>query len=170
MLPAQPPAPFCTFEEALKHRTQTTRALNIGAVTIFFLTALFALVFFGSMTTAQVWFYFYFTLLAAYNTAFFAVPNLTRANWVKARRFTVYAPVAVLIILLIVGLIEFFRVLDGMNDITNNAYPVDPKDVSAERSYIALTLILYVFPALAQGVSFFAHANDLGLYLDDAKP
>jgi len=141
-------APFCTFEEALKHRTQTSRSLNIGAVTIFFLTVLFGLVFFGSMTTAQVWFYFYFIAVAAYNTAFFAVPPLTRANWVKARRFTVYAPVAVLMILQIVGLIEFFRVLDGMNEMTNNAYPVDPKDTAAERSYIALTLILYVFPSL----------------------
>ena len=139
-------------------------------MTIFFLTVLFGLVFFGSMTTAQVWFYFYFIALAAYNTAFFAVPALTRANWVKARRFTVYAPVGALLILQIVGLIEFFKVLDEMNNITNNAFPVNPKDISAERSYIALTLILYVFPALSQGVSFCAHASDLGMYLDDAKP
>lgn len=121
------------------------------------------------MTTAQTWFYFYFIAFAAYNTAFFSVPALTRANWVKARRFTVYAPMGVLVITHIVGLIEFFKVLDDMNNITNNAFPVDPRDTNAERNYIVLTLILYVFPSLAQGVSFCAHVIDLGMYLDDSK-
>ena len=153
----------------MQYHTGGIRSFNIGALAVFFISIIFTMVFFGGMTSAQTWFYFYFIALAGYNTVYFALPPLTRTNWIKARLFTVYAPVALLLVFLVIAFIQFFSVLDDLNNVTNNAFPVPEKDLQINSSYIVLTFVLYILPTLVQGVSFCAYASELGMYLDDKR-
>ncbi len=70
-------------------------------------------------------------------------------------------------ILEVVAFIEFFSVLDDMNNIVNNAYPQTEMQIQSIRSFIVLNMLLYFLPSIAQGVTYCAYVNELGLYLDE---
>ncbi len=67
-------------------------------------------------------------------------------------------------------MLMFFDRLDTLNNVTNNAYPVNPADLAATSKFMWQTLFLYIFPPLLLGVTFCGYASELGMYLDERKP
>ena len=67
---------------------------------------------------------------------------------------------------LLVSMVIFFSELDIMYDKLNSMYPIPLRENQAIQSYMIGTFLLYMIPALFQGISFCAYAKELGLYLD----
>ena len=137
---------------------------------MFFVSSVFALLFFGWMRAPQVVFYFLFVAFAVANVAFYKVSGMTRVNMIKTRLYSVYLPFLVQLALHLVNLVIFFDVLDDMNNNTNNAYPVPLEDTQQESSYVTLMFLLYVLPSLFQGLSFCAYVRELAVYFDYEAP
>lgn len=113
--------------------------------------------------------FFYFVGLTLANLLFHVVNFGTKSAWVRTRRFTVYLPVIILLLVQVAAMFIFFGRLDTLNAVTNNAYPVNPADLAATTKYMWQTLFLYIFPPLLMGVTFCGYVSELGMYLDEKK-
>jgi hypothetical protein len=107
--------------------------------------------------------------MIVYNCAFYGVDIRFRENWIKARNFTVYAPVIISFALITLMIALFLSDLDKLHEVINNSYPVPKEDLRTSITYTALVFILLVLPPLFHNLSFFAYVRDLGLYYDGGK-
>ena len=86
---------------------------------------------------------------------------MSRANFVKARLFSVYIPALILFTLQIAAMIIFLRDLDDINQRLDNVYPVDEPDQLMKQYFVILSILLFFIAPLFMSVSFIAYALEL---------
>ena len=86
---------------------------------------------------------------------------MTRANFVKARLFSVYLPALILFSLQTAAMIIFLRDLDDINQRLDNMYPVDEPDQLMKEYFVMVSILLFFIAPLFMSVSFIAYALEV---------
>ncbi len=86
---------------------------------------------------------------------------MTRANFVKARLFSVYLPALILFSLQTWAMVIFLRDLDDINQRLDNMYPVDEPDQLMKEYFVMVSILLFFIAPLFMSVSFIAYALEV---------
>ena len=86
---------------------------------------------------------------------------MTRANFVKARLFSVYLPALILFCLQTWAMFIFLRDLDDINQRLDNMYPVDEPDQLMKEYFVMVSILLFFIAPLFMSVSFIAYALEV---------
>ena len=86
---------------------------------------------------------------------------MSRANFVKARLYSVYLPALIFFSLQIAAMIIFLGDLDDINQRLDNVYPVDEPDQLMKEFFVMVSILLFFIAPLFMSVSFIAYTLEI---------